>query len=128
MFKKIVFLSVVSGLFAGMTCVTYAQVYQSAMETDFSKVINIQGMLGACLFGTVLAGIGYWLLDRWLKAKGEILFNFLFSGLSFFSILGAFAVTLPLDIESPELFAGLAVPMHFFPALAWFTMKPLFIK
>jgi len=28
----------------------------------------------------------------------------------------------------PELFPGLVVPMLFFPALAWFTLKPLFIK
>ncbi len=36
------------------------------------------------------------------------------------------SVTLPLSIQFPELFPGLAVPMIFFPALAWYTVKPLF--
>ena len=54
--------------------------------------------------------------------------NFVFAILTFASILGPFATKLPLDVEMPELFPGLTVPMHFFPALAWFTLKPLFIK
>jgi hypothetical protein len=36
------------------------------------------------------------------------------------------SVSLPLEIKNPELFPGLAVPMIFFPALAWYTVKPLF--
>jgi len=31
-----------------------------------------------------------------------------------------------LDVKTPELFPGLAVPMVFFPAMAWYTLKPLF--
>jgi hypothetical protein len=30
-------------------------------------------------------------------------------------------------VKNPELFPGLAVPMIFFPALAWYTFKPLFV-
>jgi hypothetical protein len=44
------------------------------------------------------------------------------------SLAGAFGAKLPLDIEAPELFPGLVVPMHFFPALGWFTLKPLFFR
>jgi hypothetical protein len=76
----------------------------------------------------VLAAIGYWILDWKLKDKGEIVFNFLFSLLSFASLLAPFGAKLPLDIEAPELFPGMVIPMHFFPALAWYTIKPLFIK
>jgi hypothetical protein len=36
------------------------------------------------------------------------------------------SVSLPLDIKSPELFPGLAVPLVFFPCLSWHTVNPLF--
>jgi hypothetical protein len=48
--------------------------------------------------------------------------------LSFASIIGAIGMTLPLDIDFPELFPGLVVPMHFFPALAYFAIAPFFKK
>jgi hypothetical protein len=35
-------------------------------------------------------------------------------------------MSLPLDIEYPELFPGLVVPMHFFPAYAFLTIYPFF--
>jgi hypothetical protein len=33
---------------------------------------------------------------------------------------------LPLNIESPEMFPGLAIPMHFFSALFFFAVYPYF--
>jgi hypothetical protein len=80
------------------------------------------------LVGGVLAAIGYTLLDKWLKTRGEIVFNLCFSLISFASLLAPIAVSLPRTIETPELFPGLVIPMHFFPALAWFTLKPIFIR
>jgi len=49
-----------------------------------------------------------------------------FSQLSFGLIVIPISVSLPLNLKSPELFPGLAVPMLFFPALAWFTTDPFF--
>ena len=63
-----------------------------------------------------------------LYNKGEIIFNLSFSILSFASIIIPIAAKLPLDVQNPELFPGLTVPMHFFPALGWYTLKPIFIK
>ncbi len=128
MFKKSLLLGIAAGALAGIGCISYAMVYKAAMEVDFSKVANPAAIIASCIFGTVLASVGFYTLDRWMKAKGEIIFNFTFVILSFVSIIGVFAASLPLDIEFPELFPGFAVPMHFFPALAWFTLKPLFIK
>jgi hypothetical protein len=85
-------------------------------------------IIAASLIGGVLAAIGYTLLNKWLKDRGEIVFNLLFSLFSFAALLAPFAVKLPLDLEAPELFPGLVIPMHFFPALAWFTLKPIFIR
>lgn len=127
MFKKLIFLGASAGVTAALASFVYARVYKDSLGADFSTIISPAGIILSSLFGTLLASIAYYFLDRWLK-RGEIIFNFLFVILTFASILAPFATKLPLEIEMPELFPGLSVPMHFFPALAWFTLKPLFIK
>jgi len=128
MFKKSIALGIVSGLVAGIAGVIYAHLYYTINEADFSKVASTISILAASLFGGVLAAIGYTLLDKWLKTRGEIVFNLVFTLISFISLLAPIAVRLPRNIDTPELFPGMVIPMHFFPALAWFTLKPLFIK
>ncbi len=126
MYKKVFFWSITAGILSTISCIIYNRIYFFATEVDFSKVLNTLTLTGINLIACLVAGAGYWLLIKWLKVKGEIIFNFAFSILSFASVIIPFWATLPLNIESPELFPGLAVPMHFFPALAWFTLQPLF--
>ena len=128
MFKKALLLGIVSGLLAGIAGLIYARVYYNANEADFSKVVSNIRIIASSLFGGVLAAIGYTVLTTLLKGKGEIVFNLLFTILSFASLLLPIAFKLPLSIETPELFPGMVIPMHFFPALGWYTLKPLFIK
>ncbi|MFT3825490.1 MAG: hypothetical protein QM731_16345 [Chitinophagaceae bacterium] len=129
MFKRALLLGLVSGLLAGIAAVVYQRVYAGSLGYDFAGIATLVNIIAASLFGGVLAAIGYWLIvGLWLKEKGEIVFNLLIVAFSFVSILAPFAYKLPLEAEMPELFPGLTVPMHFFPALAWFTLKPLFIK
>ena len=52
--------------------------------------------------------------------------NVLIAALSFLSILGPLSMSLPLNIKFPEMFPGLAIPMHFFPALMFFGLFPFF--
>jgi ABC-type branched-subunit amino acid transport system permease subunit len=128
MFKKALFLGIVSGLLAGIAGVIYARLYYKINEADFSKVASTAKIIAGSLFGGVLAGVGYTLLTRWLKNKGEIVFNLLFTLISYATLLAPIAARLPQNINNPELFPGMVIPMHFFPALAWFTLKPLFIR
>jgi hypothetical protein len=76
----------------------------------------------------MIASFLYFAFDRWFNAKGEIIFNLLFSVISFACVMVPISISLPLDIKFPELFPGLAVPMVFFPALAWMTVKPIFYR
>lgn len=115
-----------AGVLAGGVSIVYQKVYTSSLGADFTKMAAPVGIIAGSVLGCLLASFGFWLLNKWLKQKGEIVFNLLFSILSIASILAAFAVKLPLDVESPELFPGLVVPMHLFPAMAWFTLKPIF--
>lgn len=128
MFKKALFLGIVSGILAGIAAVIFNKVYYSANEADFSKVVTIPKIIAASVIGGVLAAIGYWAADKLLRKNGEIVFNLVFTILSFATILAPIATRLPRDIETPELFPGMVIPMHFFPALAWYTLKPLFFR
>ena len=128
MFKKIFFYSITAGVLSTISCVIYNRIYFFATEADYSKVLNIGTLIGINLLACFIAGLGYWALTKWLNKTGEVIFNFAFSILSFASVMFPISMSLPLDVKYPELFPGLAVPMHFFPALAWFTIRPLFIK
>jgi hypothetical protein len=128
MFKKALSLGIISGLLAGFVSLIYAHVYHASLGADFSKVAGSVAIVTGSLTGGILAAVGYWVFDKWLKQWGEIVFNVLFVILSFATMLPAFGVKLPLDLEAPELFPGLVIPMHFLPALAWFTLKPIFFR
>jgi hypothetical protein len=128
MFKKLLLLGLVSGVLAGVAGLIYQKIYINSLGADFSAIVKPVNIVIVSTLAGLLASTGYGLLTKWLPRAGEIIFNFVFAILTFASILGPFATKLPLDIEMPELFPGLTVPMHFFPALAWFTLKPLFIK
>ena len=127
MLRKIFLLGAVSGLLAGIASLIYQNVYASSLGESFTSIAKPVGIVSISILAGLLASLLYYLLVRWFRAKGEAVFNFVFVLLSFASILGPFAMKLPLEIEMPELFPGMVVPMHFFPALAWFTLKPLFL-
>jgi len=126
MYKRIFFQSLLSGGLAAIACIIYNRIYFFATEVDFSRVLNTLSMTGYSIIICLFAGFLYWAFLKWLKRKGMIAFNFLFSILSFAAVIIPISVSLPLDIEFPELFPGLAVPMVFFPLIAWHTVQPLF--
>jgi hypothetical protein len=126
MFKKIFLHAVLASAIALAAAVIYRRIYFFATEADFSKVLDVSRMAGLSIFFCLLAGLLKFGLIRWLKNRGEIVFNFLFSILSFAAVIIPISKTLPLSVQFPELFPGLGVPMVFFPAMAWYTLSPLF--
>jgi hypothetical protein len=128
MFRKIFLLGFCSGIFSAVACIIYNRVYYFALEAKFAKLVNPGGLIGICLLTCILAAFGYWGLKKWIGNKSEIIFNIIFTLLSFASIILPFSISLPLDMQNPELFPGLTVPMHFFPAIGWYTLKPVFLK
>jgi hypothetical protein len=126
MYKRIFLHSITAGILAAIAANIYNRIYFFATEADFSRVLNAVSMTGINILICMIAGLVYWGLAKWLTKKGEIVFNFLFSIFSFAAVMIPISLTLPLKIQFPELFPGLAVPMVFFPAMAWYTLKPLF--
>lgn len=123
-------LAILSGLLSGLAAYLYGMVFQEALLVDYSAVVPTAAMFISSLIGTVLATAGFAGLIRITPKYGEIIFGFLFALVSFMSIAGVFAAQLPdSDDESfYYLIYGYAIPMHFFPFVAWYTFKPIFIK
>lgn len=128
MFKRLLLLGITAGVLSGIAALIYSKIYTDSLGGDFSKIVTTFGIMSANIAAGLLAAIGFFILSKWLKQNTERVFNFIYTILAFASILIPFAFKLPLDWEAPELFPGLTVPMHFFPPLAWFTLKPLFIR
>ena len=126
MFRRIFFHGLSAGILSAIAAIIYNRIYYFATEVDFSKVLNTGSLIGINLIICLLAAFLYWGLIVWLKNKGEIVFNFIFSIVSFACVMVPISLTLPLSITYPELFPGLAVPMVFFPVVAWHTIKPFF--
>jgi Ni,Fe-hydrogenase I cytochrome b subunit len=128
MYKRVFFHALLSAALAAIAGIIYYRIYFFATEADFSRILNPLSITAMSIFVCMIASFIYIGLVKWLDRKGEIIFNFLFSIASFACVMVPISISLPLDIKFPELFPGLAVPMVFFPALAWMTARPLFAR
>jgi len=128
MVKSIFTQGIIAGVLSSVAAIIYQLIYQAMFFLDFSALVNMGSIIGACMIGCTLMSVGYFNLFKLNRLKLKGWFNLLYAILSFASIVPAMAMTLPLDVEFPELFPGLVVPMHFFPALAFFAIAPFFDK
>ena len=128
MFKKVFLHALLSASLAAIAALLYQRIYFFATETDFSKVLSTGKLIALSILTSMLAALLNYILNRIFKKRGEVVFNFLFSIISFIGVMVPISISLPLAVHSPELFPGLAVPMVFFPAMAWYTVNPLFLK
>jgi hypothetical protein len=126
MYRKIFLHALLASVLSAIAGIIYYRIYFWATQADFSRVLNFASIAGLSIIICMIASFMYYALKKWFKKAGEIIFNFLFSMISFACVMYPISLSLPLDVKFPELFPGLAVPMVFFPALAWFTVKPLF--
>ena len=126
--RKILIHGIVASFLASLNGIIYLKVYQSTLNCGFTKIINPISISAASTIGCSLITVGYLVLLRLKKEEFKGWLNILISVLSFASIIGPISTSLPLEISNPELFPGLIAPMHFFPALAFFAISPLFNK
>ena len=115
-----------SGIMAAVAAIIYSRIYHFATLTDFSGIINIGTITSVNLIICLLFSVAYYFFMMIAKSKGVVYFHIMISVLSFAAVIIPISVSLPMSVKNPELFPGLAVPIVFFPALAWFTFKPLF--
>jgi hypothetical protein len=127
MFKKHFYHGLTSGIMAALAAIIYNRIYFFATEADFSGIINLGTMLSLNLIVCLIISIAYFFFTSNPKKNRVLIFHILISILSFAAVIIPVSISLPLSVRNPELFPGLAVPMIFFPVLAWFTFKPLFL-
>jgi hypothetical protein len=125
MLKHLLNLGLSAGILAASESIVYNKIYSSALGVDFSMVVTIPEITIASIAVCLVAGIAYLFLYKWLQEKTNFTFNTMFVLLSLATVVLPIVFKLPLTIDNPELFPGLTIPMHIFPVLAWFTLKPL---
>lgn len=130
MFKRIFFWGLTAGILSAVTSIIYQQIHEFATYTDFRKVLSIPMIIAVNVISGMLATFAFWICIRLFKKNAELIFNILLSMGSFASIIyPLFYFKLPLDFPTPpDMFPLLAIPMHFMPAIAWFTIRPFFAK
>lgn len=119
-------MGVAGSLLSSLASIIYLNIYKEALVVDFSKVAGTSNIIAACSIGCLLMAVGYKLAIKWKGTKTIGWLNIAFSVFSFATIAGVMGFNLPLDTESPELFPGMIIPMHFFPVLSILTIYPLF--
>ena len=126
MLKKEFIHGIIAGILASVAGIIYSRIYFFANEADFSGIVNIYSIIGLNLSACIVIAFLHTASVKWLRKSAELVFNLVLSVLSFSLIVIPLSITLPLNIQFPELFPGLVVPMLFFPSIAWFTLNPLF--
>jgi integral membrane sensor domain MASE1 len=124
--KKAFFHGITAGILAAVAGIIYFNIYQNTLGTEFNKIVNIGSITGVSIIACMLIALSYWSLEKFNKEKWKGILNIVITLLSFASIISPISMSLPFDIKNPELFPGLVVPMHFFPALAFFCVVPFF--
>lgn len=125
-FSKYFFAGLAAGLLSGLAAFFYARLYMHTLNISYPGIVSAKGIFSVCIFVNLLVALSYWMMQKLFRKDAELLFNVLFAIGCFLSIVIPFMVSLPLQMSSPELFPGLIVPMHFFPLLAWYCVKPIF--
>lgn len=126
--KKHLIHGAVAGILASVAGIIFLKIYVELYFVDFSAVIDEVAIVFSSIIGCVLMGVGYIILDKVKKPNLYGVLNILIMVLSFLSIVPVMAMTLPLEVDFPEMLPGMVVPMHFFPALAFFGLSPFFKK
>ncbi len=126
--KNAILFWLISSLLSTLICLMYNSIYSEAYQLDFSQILNVVGISISCVIGCFLMVFGYFLVYKLNFSKLIVVLNVIYAAVSFGSIVGVLAFKLPLEMSFPEMFPGLAIPMHFFPIMTFLSLLPLFIK
>lgn len=129
MSKKIIF-ALSSGLLAGVVSYLYGDMIQTQLVEDYSKEVPTMAIFVSCLIGTTLATLGQWLFTKFIPKFGELIFGLLFAGFTTASLIGVLGFVFKGETTEAHqyIFYCYAMPMHFFPFLAWYSLKSFFDK
>lgn len=138
MFKNVFFTGLTAGVFGTIISVAYFFVFKySPLEVDFSEKASFSYLLGFNMMIGMITCFVYFAITKLIKKEGiaSFIVGFLLSGAAIgLALKFMFTVDTQLVFknENAELYKDfyyfILAPISFFPALSWFTFKPLFIK
>ena len=138
MFKNIFFTGLVASIFGTLISLAYIFVFKySPLEVDFTEKASFLYLLSLNLLIGISTCFAYFALIKLLKKEhvASFVVSFILCGVSILlALMFMFTVdtTLVFKNENAELYKDyyyfILAPISFFPALSWFTFKPLFIK
>ncbi|MES2798939.1 MAG: hypothetical protein V4638_02910 [Bacteroidota bacterium] len=137
MFRTYLFLGILTATLASVGAVGYASFFNKNLF-DFSLALGNVSIVAACFVSAILMSIGAFFINKAMPKRGEIIFNFLLTSVTFLSILVPLKFQIPpvilaqitaVNFEGVEgFFPIFVIPMHFFPAMMWYSLRPLFFK
>ena len=135
--SRIILHSFSSGLLAALACFFYATFYYTLVDFSegLSKVVIFITFFKNCFLSAIIMSVIYYLLKGFLLKQGilaDLLSGLLFSAATVALVFYVLKMQDPVfKTEDAQLFVdfykGFLMPMLFFPLLAWFTLKPLFL-
>mgnify|MGYP007107069375 CR=1 FL=1 len=135
MFKQCFFLGLAAGVLSTTVCMAYAEIYAGLGIADFSEAIPLLMVSAKCFVITMSACFVFYGLNRIFKKDyyAEFVFNLLLAGACVALVFFVFKSNDPEfknedAMMMVDYFKAFALPMVFFPALSWVTLKPLFIR
>lgn len=134
MFKKYFLLAILSCALSVSISMVYTQIYYSRI-VDFSQGLSMSSIVLKNIIASMSACFLFFVLNKLIKKS--FLAEFIFNGLVFMVTFSA--IFYVLEIQDPEFkdeniaimvdyFKCFLMPVIFFPALSWYSIKPLFFK
>ena len=126
MYRNIFYQSLAAGALSSLCGWIYSRIHFFATQADFSAVLHPLSIAGYCMIISFIIGFTCWLIQAVFKKNQSMIFNPVIAVINFAAVIIPISISLPLTVQFPELFPGLAVPMIFFPLIAWHTVQPFF--
>ncbi len=126
--KNVFLVGLLTSIFSSIINLGYLELYNNALGNYFDKILNTPSVIGFSTFSSMLYTVGYILIFKLSKEKLAGILNILYVILVCVSVVITFSLSLPLDIEAPELFVGLVVPIMIFPAFLFLALQPFLNK
>ena len=138
MFKNIFFAGLTASIFGTIISFAYINVFKySQLEADFTEKASFAFLISLNMMIGMITCFVYYALVKMLKKEriAAFIVGFLLSGIAIIlSLKFMFTVDTELVFKNEnanafkDYYYFILAPVAFFPALSWFTFKPLFIK
>lgn len=118
--RKALLLGICTGIISALGATGYANMYNTTLF-DYSADLGYLTIAGTCIFISVAVSLVFWVAVIGLGKWGELVFNIVFCVGTMMSI--EIPMNAKIANEIPDFYPVYAIPLHFFPVLAWMGLR-----